>query len=68
MSTTSSNAAMNRVAVEVAKLLFVAGAKLGPADYDILFFPISSGNLEMVKLLIDKGASPTAKLDGLTPT
>lgn len=68
MSTTSGNAAMNRKAVEVAKLLFVAGAKLSPADYDILFFPISSGNVEMVQLLIDKGASPTAKLDGFTPT
>jgi ankyrin repeat protein len=68
MSTMSSNAAANRKATEVAKLLFAAGAKLGPADYDILFSPISSGNVEMVQLLIDKGASPTAKLEGFTPT
>jgi ankyrin repeat protein len=68
MSTTISNAAVNRKPLEVAKLLFAAGAKLGPADYDILFFPISSGNVDMVQLLIDKGASPTAKLDGFTPT
>jgi ankyrin repeat protein len=58
---------MNRKAVEVAKILFAAGAKLGPADRQILFFPISSGNMEMVHLLIDKGASPTAKLEGFTP-
>ena len=60
--------ALNRRAVEFAKILFAAGAKLGPADGGILFFPISSGSLEMVRLLIDKGASPTAKLEGFTPT
>ncbi len=61
--------ALNRNAVEIATILFAAGAKLGPADREILFFsPISSGNLEMVRLLIDKGASPTAKLEGFTPT
>jgi ankyrin repeat protein len=59
--------AANRRAVEVAKILFAAGAKLGPADREILFFPISSGSVEMVRLLIDKGASPTAKLEGFTP-
>lgn len=58
---------LNRRAVEIAKVLFAAGAKLGLADRGILFFPISSGNLELVRLLIDKGASPTAKLEGFTP-
>ncbi len=60
--------AVNRKAVEVAKILFAAGAKLGPADREILFFPISSGSVEMVRLLLDKGASPTAKLEDFTPT
>jgi hypothetical protein len=50
--------------VDVAKLLFNAGAKLRDTS---LFFPISSGNVEMVRLLIDKGASPTAKIEGFTP-
>jgi ankyrin repeat protein len=59
---------LNRRAVEIARILFAAGAKLGLADREILFFPISSGNLELVRLLIDKGASPTAKLEGFTPT
>jgi ankyrin repeat protein len=60
--------AVNCKAVEIAKILFAAGAKLGPADREILFSPISSGNVEMVRLLIDKGASPTTKLEGFTPT
>jgi len=58
----------NRKAVEVARILFAAGAKLGPADREILFSPIARGNVEMVRLLIDKGASPTAKLESFTPT
>jgi len=60
--------AVNRQAVEVAKILIAAGAKLGPADRGILFFPISSGNVEMARLLIDKGASVTGDLEGYTPT
>jgi ankyrin repeat protein len=54
--------------LETSKLLFAAGAKLGPYDRKILFFPISWGNVELVRLLIDKGASVTADLDGYTPT
>jgi len=61
------NADLNRRAVEIAKILFTAGAKLGPADRGILFCPIVSGSLDMVRLLIDKGASPTAKLGNYTP-
>jgi hypothetical protein len=60
--------AVKRKAVEGAKILFAAGAKLGPADRDLLFFPIASGSVEMAHFLIDKGASPLAKLDGFTPT
>ncbi len=58
---------LNHRAVEITKILFAAGAKLGLADRDILFTPISSGNLELVRLLIEKGASPTVKLEGFTP-
>src|ERR1700720_85119 len=45
MSGTRRDEAVNRQAVEVAKILFAAGAKLGPADREILFFPISSGSV-----------------------
>ena len=56
------------LAVEITKLLFAAGAKLGPYDGQVLFSPISGGNVELVRLLIDKGASVTADLEGYTPT
>jgi ankyrin repeat protein len=56
------------LAVELEKLLFAAGAKLGPYDKTILFFPIANGNEKLVALLIDKGASVTADLEGFTPT
>lgn len=56
-----------RKAVEVTKILLAAGARLGPTDRDILFMPIAAGNLELVRLLVDSGASPVAKLDGFTP-
>jgi len=62
------DANLNRRAVEIAKILFDAGAKLGPADRGILFCPIYAGNLELVRLLIDKGASPTAKIGNFTPS
>jgi ankyrin repeat protein len=52
---------------EAAEALFAAGAKLGFADHDILFGPISNGSVEMVRLLMDKGASPTDKMEGRTP-
>jgi uncharacterized protein len=63
----SSLAGNRDKAVEVSKILLAAGAKLGPADRDILFFPISSGNVDLVRLLLDKGASPTATIEGFTP-
>jgi ankyrin repeat protein len=55
------------LAVEITNLLFAAGAKLGPSDRDILFFPISHGNVQLVELLIDHGASVTGELEGYTP-
>jgi ankyrin repeat protein len=56
------------LAVEIIKTLFAAGAKLGPYDRTILFFPISNGNVELVGLLIQKGAPVTGDLEGYTPT
>ena len=58
----------NSKSVEIAKVLFGAGVKLGPDDQSILYYPISSGNVELVALLINKGASVTADLEGYTPT
>ncbi len=55
-------------AIEVAKILFAAGAKIGWTDREILFLPIASGNVEMVRLLLDNGASPIAPIEGFTPT
>jgi ankyrin repeat protein len=43
-------------------------APVGPYDKTILFLPIANGNTELVRMLIDKGASVTADLDGYTPT
>jgi len=64
----SPNKDLNHKAVDIAKLLFAAGAKLESNERRHLFFiSIVKGNLELVRLLIDKGASPTAKLDGYTP-
>jgi ankyrin repeat protein len=54
-------------ALEITKLLFVAGAKLGPHDGQILYFPICRGNVELVRLLVNEGASVKARLDGYTP-
>lgn len=55
-------------ALEVAKILFANGAKLGVLDRSILYIPISRGNIKLVSLLLDRGASPTAKVEGYTPT
>lgn len=55
-------------ALEVAKMLFSNGAKIGVFDRGILFFPVSKGNVQLVLLLLDRGASPTAKVEGYTPT
>jgi hypothetical protein len=58
----------NSKALEIAKLLFSSGAKIGIYDQGILFSPISNGNAELVALLLDHGASPTSKIEGYTPT
>lgn len=55
-------------ALKVAKILFANGAKIGVSDRDILYIPISRGNTQLVSLLLDRGASPTAKVEGYTPT
>jgi len=55
-------------ALEITKVLFAAGAKLGVHDRLILAYPISWGNVEQVRLLVDKGASVTGNLGGYTPT
>jgi hypothetical protein len=55
------------LAVEITNLLFAAGAKLGRFDRDILFGPIANGNVELVEILINHGASVTGDLEGYTP-
>jgi ankyrin repeat protein len=55
-------------ALEIAKILFSNGAQIGVFDRNILFFPISEGNVQLVSLLLDRGASPTAKVEDYTPT
>jgi ankyrin repeat protein len=54
--------------LEITRLLFLAGAKLGLHDRTVLYFPICKGNVELVRLLVDKGASATGDLEGYTPT
>jgi ankyrin repeat protein len=68
MSLVGRSSELSGTAVEIAKMLFEAGAKLGPSDRDVLFFAIANGSVAMVQILIDHGASPTAKLEGFTPT
>ena len=53
--------------LEIAKMLFAAGAKLGPHYGQILYFPICRGNVELVRLLVNKGASVKANLNGYSP-
>jgi hypothetical protein len=55
---------LNGKAIEIARILVDSGAKLGVHDKEILYFPISDGNAALVALLIDKGASATARLSG----
>lgn len=55
-------------AIEVARILLVAGAKLSSHDKDILSFPISAGNTGLVTLLIENGARTKDRMsDGYTP-
>jgi ankyrin repeat protein len=57
----------DKEAVAIARILFAQGAKIGRNDRNILFWPIFSGNVELVGLLIEKGASLTAKDGDYTP-
>jgi ankyrin repeat protein len=59
---------INGKAVEVARILLAAGAKLGAHDKDILYFSISEGNAGLVTLLIENGARTKERMsDGYTP-
>lgn len=51
----------------ILNLFFSKGAKLQPCDSNILFMPIADGFHNVVELLIKKGASPRAKIEGMTP-
>jgi ankyrin repeat protein len=57
----------NALTLDIVKQLFAAGAKLSRHDSGALFFAIANGNVELVDLLIDKGASVAADLEGYTP-
>lgn len=54
--------------LEIVKILFASGAKLGIWDRGILYFPISEGHVGLVDLLVKHGASPVNKIEGYTPT
>ena len=59
---------INGKAIEVARILLAAGAKLSSHDKDILHFPISEGNAGLVKLSIENGARTKGRMsDGYTP-
>jgi ankyrin repeat protein len=58
----------NAKALEISRFLFANGAKLDAFDRNILFMPIARGSVEVVSLLLDRGASPVAKIEGYTPT
>jgi ankyrin repeat protein len=53
--------------VEILQMLFKAGAKLGPNDDDILYFPVSQGWADFTEILLQHGANPTREIDGKTP-
>jgi ankyrin repeat protein len=46
--------------LEAVRSLIGAGAKLQAADAGILFWPVSSGNVALVQVLLDLGASATS--------
>ena len=55
-------------AVVIARLLFQHGASFAPNDLGILHLPITRGHRNLVELLLEKGASPTHRQGGYTPT
>ena len=55
------------ICLTILNALFDAGAKIQHYDKSILFYAIADGFPKVVELLIDKGANPTAKLEGMTP-
>ena len=63
----SPNATANAKAMEIANVLFSSGARIGPDDREILWFPIIQRNLELLSLLLDHGTTPTARIEGRTP-
>ena len=48
-------------------MLFKAGAKLQPRDQGVLYFPISNGWSVFTIGLLERGASPTGEILGMTP-
>jgi hypothetical protein len=58
---------VNREAVEVAKILFAAGAKLGPADREILLLPVARGNVENGALANRQGGLPRGEAGRFHP-
>jgi len=56
----SRDPAIDTVGLQAVKALVAAGAKLQPEDRSILYWPIARGKTEIVALLLDLGADPTA--------
>jgi len=67
-SSSASNPEIDKKTFKAIELLFEHGAKLQSHDDAILFSPIATGKYELVKLLLEKGASatswPTYKIGG----
>lgn len=55
------------ICLVVLEMLFNAGAKLQRCDRHILFIPIADNRVQVTELLIRKGVSPTAIIEGMTP-
>ena len=58
----------HRMRIDIIKMLFANGARLGSHDYSILKFPIRRGELPLISLLLANGASPSREILGYTPT
>ena len=54
------NTTSDKIGLEAIELLFEHGAKLQSHDISILYSPIASGKYDIVKLLLEKGASATS--------